>query len=138
VRWQEAVQHDLADQVEAHLLAEGLDGRLTSLDRLVARAPGSEARIRDRAREQGLLPDRVATTLASYPNRPAAWLIENEFSPADQVVIDLLATALSEVLRDGHREALIKCLPIWSAVQAGTFRTDPATIELRFFSRSCG
>lgn len=130
VRWQEAVQHDLADQVEAQLLAEGLDGRLTSLDRLVAHAPGSEACIRDRAREQGLLPDLVVRALASYPNRPASWLVHDDLSPPDQRVIDLLAIAISEVLRDGHREALVKCLPIWSAVQAGTYRTDRATIEL--------
>lgn len=130
VRWQGAVQHDLAGEVEPQLLAEGLDGRLTSLDRLVADAPGAESAIRDRAREHGLLPVRVLRALASYPERPATWLIGSEFSPADQAVVEFLAEAIAEVLRDGHREAVIKCLPIWSAVQAGTFRTDAETIEL--------
>jgi len=34
------------------------------------------------------------------------------------------------VLSDGHREAVIKCLYIWSAVQAGTFRASAETVEL--------
>jgi hypothetical protein len=38
--------------------------------------------------------------------------------------------AVLEVLKDGHREAVIKCLFIWSAVQAGTFTTDAQTIAL--------
>ena len=44
--------------------------------------------------------------------------------------IDVLARAVLGVLTDGHREAVIKCLRVWSAVQAGTFSCDAATIEL--------
>jgi hypothetical protein len=39
VRWQKAVQDDLAGMAEADFIAECLDGRLTSLDRLAAQAP---------------------------------------------------------------------------------------------------
>ena len=39
VRWQEAVQRDLAGMVEPQVLADGLDGRFTSLDRLLERCP---------------------------------------------------------------------------------------------------
>jgi len=51
-------------------------------------------------------------------------------TPPGQAEIDLLARAVLGVLMDGHREAVIKCLYIWSAVQAGTFSTSAKTIEL--------
>jgi hypothetical protein len=51
-------------------------------------------------------------------------------TPPGREEIDLLARAVLGVLMDGHREAVIKCLHIWSAVQAGTFRTSAATVEL--------
>jgi len=130
VRWQRAVQRDLTTLVEPQLLAEGLDGRLTSLDRLVAPAPETKAVIRDRAQEFGLLPIAVAKVLTSYPERPAEWLIDLEFAPPDNADVEILAKAIADVVRDGHREAIIKCLSIWSAVQAGTFRTDAATVDL--------
>lgn len=130
VRWQGAVQRDLAGRTEPSVLADGLDGRLTSLDRLVEKVPDARGFIRDRARELGLLPQSVARALASYPERPAAWLVDLDFTPPDQPEVDLLARAILEALRDGHRESIIKCLSIWSAVQAGTFRSDASTIDL--------
>ena len=130
VRWQKAVLTDLAGHADASFLAECLDGRLTSLDRLVAQVPIAKAAIKERAAEWGILPDRVAMALASYPLRPAEWLIDLEMTPPGQSEIDLLAKAVLEVLKDEHREAVIKCLYIWSAVQAGTFSTDDETIEL--------
>ncbi len=51
-------------------------------------------------------------------------------TPPDQEETDLLARAVLGVLKDGHREAVIKCLHVWSAVQAGTFSTSAETIEL--------
>ena len=130
VRWQEAVQHDLAGLVEPRPLAAGLDGRLTSLDRLVGWVPAARARIKQRAFEFGLLPDSVATVMASYPDRPAAWLIDLDARLAGQEEINLLARAILQTLHDRHREAVIKCLSIWSEIQAGTFRSDTAIIDI--------
>lgn len=131
-RWQKGVQEELKSKIEPRVLAEGLDGRLTSLDRLVGAEPDAAGVIRKHATRLGLLPSSVARALASYPTteRPAAWLVELPWKPPGQAEVELLARAISEILRDGHREALIKCLPIWSAVQAGTFRSDSRTIEL--------
>jgi hypothetical protein len=129
-RWQEAVQRDLAGRVEPQLLADSLDGRLTGLDRLVEVVPEAERIVKDRAAEHGLLPQSVARVLASYPERPAAWLVELAMTPPSQSEVDLLARAILETLRDGHQEAIIKCLSIWSAVQAGTFSSDAATVNL--------
>jgi Family of unknown function (DUF5677) len=129
LRWQKAVQEDLSGKAELRFVAECLDGRLTSLDRLAAQAP--EARgAKARAEELGLLPSSVVNALASYPLRPAEWLTGREVTPPGQDEIDVLTRAVLGVLADGHREAVIKCLWIWSAVQAGTFSSDAETIEL--------
>ena len=130
VRWQKAVQGDLAGKADARFIAECLDGRLTSLDRLAARLPEAAAAVRTRAQQHGLLPPAVSNALASYPGRPASWLAGDETVSAGEDEIRLLAHAVLGVLQDGHREAVIKCLWIWSAVHAGTFRTDSKTIEL--------
>jgi hypothetical protein len=130
VRWQKAVQRDLSGKAEPGFIAACLDGRLTSLDRLDGRVPGARAVVKVRAEEQGLLPESVAGVLASYPLRPAEWLTDREMAFPGQEDIDLLARAVLDVLKDGHREAVIKCLYVWSAVQAGTFSTSAETIEL--------
>ncbi|RRR98207.1 DUF5677 domain-containing protein [Glycomyces terrestris] len=130
VRWQKAVQEDLLGRVKPQNLADGLDGRLTGLDRLAAQDPEAKAVVKDRAEEHGLLSGTIARALASYPLRPAKWLVDIEMRPPGQEELDLLARAVLEVLKDGHRESLIKCLYIWSAVQAGTFSTSSETIEL--------
>jgi len=130
VRWQKAVQEDLSGQAEPRFIAECLDGRLTSLDRLAAQVPEAKAVVKARAEECGLLPESVASALASYPLRPAEWLVDREMTPPGREEIDLLARAVLDVLTDGHREAVIKCIYIWSAVQAGTFSTSAETIEL--------
>lgn len=130
VRWQGAVQADLKDLVPPRALADGLDGRLTSLDRLVALHDAAAEVIRERAIEYYLLTDRIAKALSTYPERPAAWLTDRELAPPDQEDVDLIAGSLLGVLRDAHREALIKCLQIWSRVQAGAFTSDQHTIDL--------
>lgn len=130
VRWQGEVQGDLAGHVEPRLLGEGLDGRLTSLDRLTEHYPKAAGVIRNRVRRFGLLPLPVAKVLAFYRERPASWLIDLEVEHPDEEDVKLLARALKETLTDGHREAVIKCLPIWSAVQAGTFSADESMIDL--------
>ncbi|MDQ2875724.1 MAG: hypothetical protein M3Y33_13405 [Actinomycetota bacterium] len=71
IRWQKAVQGDLSGTAEPHFVAECLDGRLTSLDRLAAQVPASKAAVKAWAEELGLLPEPVAITLVSYPFRPA-------------------------------------------------------------------
>ncbi|MTD59091.1 hypothetical protein GKO32_34670 [Amycolatopsis sp. RM579] len=129
-RWQRRVQEQLTGEAEPQFIAEGLDGRLTSLDRLALRLPGAAATARSVAVELGLLPELVTRTLASYPSRPAEWLADQEFTPPTEDVLGLLARSVLEVVRDGHREAVIKCLPVWSEVQAGTFSTSAETIEL--------
>lgn len=130
VRWQGAVQADLKDLVPSKALAAGLDGRFTSLDRLAALNENAAEVMRDRAIEYHLLTDEIAKALSTYPNRPAAWLTDRELAPPDQDDVDLIAASLLGVLGDGHREALIKCLQIWSGVQAGTFTSDHHTIDL--------
>ena len=130
VRWQKAVQEDLAGLAEPRFIAECLDGRLSSLDRLATQVPEARPIVKARAEERGLLPESVMNALVSYSLRPAEWLVDGEMSPPGQGEIDLLARAVLDVLKDGHREAVIKCLFIWSAVQAGTFSTSPETIEL--------
>ena len=72
----------------------------------------------------------MVNALASYPLRPAEWLTGREVTPPGQDEIDVLARAVLGVLADEHREAVIKCLWIWSTVQAGTFSSDAETIEL--------
>lgn len=130
LRWQKTVQEDLSGKAEPRFIAECLDGRLTSLDRLAAQVPDAKAVVKARAEEQGLLPDSVASALASYPYRLAEWLVAREMTPPGQEEIDLLARAVLAVLKDEHREAVIKCLYIWSAAQAGTFSASAETIEL--------
>lgn len=134
VRWQKAVQEDLSSGAEPSFLAGCLDGRLTGLDRLAAQIPGAKAVMKSRAAEHGLLPESVVRALASYPRRPAEWLIDREMAPPGQEEVDVLARAVLGALADGHREAVIKCLHIWSAVHAGTFSTSAEMVELlRFF-----
>ena len=130
LHWQKAVQGDLSGKAEAGFVAECLDGRLTSLDRLAVQVSEARAAAKARAEELGLLPGPVVNALASYPLRPAEWLTGRDVTPAGQDEIDVLARAVLGVLTDGHREAVIKCLWIWSAVQAGTFSSDAETIEL--------
>ncbi|HZO64501.1 MAG TPA: DUF5677 domain-containing protein [Kribbellaceae bacterium] len=130
MRWQEVVQTDLSGKADRRFLAECLDGRLTSLDRLAAQVPEAKTVVRTRAHERGLLPESIARVLASYPFRPAEWLVDHEMTPPGREETDLLTRAIFDVLKDGHREAIIKCIFIWSAVQAGTFSTSAETIEL--------
>lgn len=130
VRWQKAVQQDLAEEMEATTLAPLLDGRLTSLDRLRLLSEKAEQVIRERATEHGLLSISVTGAIGSYPDRPASWLFGEHVDPPTQDQLSLLARMVLETLKDGHREAVIKCLPIWSAVQAGTFKSDQEMIDI--------
>jgi hypothetical protein len=130
VLWQQAVQSDLRGEVDTKELGECLDGRLTGLERLVRSYPAAEPIVKLQAERLDLLPQPVADVLSSYPERPAAWLVDGDLRAPRRDDIVFVATALTEAIRDGHREAVIKCLSIWSAVQAGTFRSDPETIEL--------
>ena len=130
VHWQKAVQEDLSRKAAPSFIADCLDGRLTSLDRLAAQVPEARAVVKAWADERGLLPESVANAMASYPLRPAEWLVDREMAPQGQHEIDLLARAVLGVLKDGHREAVIKCLHVWSAVQVGTFSTNAETIAL--------
>lgn len=130
VDWQRVVMDDLRELADAAFLAECLDGRLTALERLGATVPAAIKIVRRRAVEQGLLPAGVSRALASYFYRPAEWLVDGAPRPPEQEDIDLLARAVIGVLKDGHRESVIKCMYVWAAVQAGTFRSDQKTIDL--------
>ncbi|MDP3209076.1 MAG: DUF5677 domain-containing protein, partial [Rhodoglobus sp.] len=130
VAWQKAVQRDLAGRAKPAFIADCLDGRFTSLDRLAAAVPEAVDSCRTRAAELHLLPPYIDSALRSYPFRPAMWLSDGEAKAPDQDDLDLILNALINLLTDGHHESLIKCLPIWSAVQAGTLSTSKETIEL--------
>ncbi|WP_460403954.1 DUF5677 domain-containing protein [Actinophytocola sediminis] len=92
--------------------------------------PQAKTTIKTRAEEHGLLPGSAQSILASYPERPAAWLEDCNPTPPSQEDIDALGRAVLAVLKDGHREAVVKCLHIWSSVQAGTLSTSAETISL--------
>ncbi|WP_198958243.1 MULTISPECIES: DUF5677 domain-containing protein [Amycolatopsis] len=130
VRWQKDVQEDLSGLAGKQFVADCLDGRLTSLDRLVSRVPQAKAVVKARAEERGLLPEPVVNALSSYPRCPAEWLTSRKVAPPGTNEVDLLTRAVFEALTDGHREAVIKCLFIWSAVQTGIFSADDRTIDL--------
>jgi hypothetical protein len=134
VRWQEDVLADLnalGEPIEdRQFLSECLNGRLTGLDRLAERLPEAKDIVVRRAGDRGLLPEPVANALATYPQRPAAWLTDREPSAPELEDLRLLSKAVREAVTDGHRDAVLKCLHIWAAVQAGTFRSDKMTIEL--------
>ncbi|MGO2069504.1 DUF5677 domain-containing protein [Glutamicibacter arilaitensis] len=130
VKWQKAVQEGLAHYGEVPWIAEVLDGRLSHLAALDLRFPEASAIAVEEAHRHGLLSEGVRSALASYPNLPAPWIIgDSEVAPPKQADLDLIHDALLSVLRDSHREALLKCLRTWSAVQAGTFSADAQTIE---------
>lgn len=130
VRWQADVLRALSGACEPRALADALDGRLTSLDRFAVATPESWPAIVATAEARGLLSTPVRRVLGSYPFLPAAWLHGLEMSPPGEAEAELCARAILEVLRDSHREALVKCLSIWAAVQAGVFRAGPELIDL--------
>jgi len=131
VRWQKAVQDRLGEHGETVFVAESLDGRLTHLSALAERLPGADDIVVEEATRFELLSEGVRRALGSYPFMPAPWLAgQVEVRPAELAELQLIRAALLGVLQDGHREALLKCLRTWSAVQAGTFSSDAQTIEL--------
>lgn len=131
VRWQKAVQDGLAAHGETTLVAESLDGRLTHLAVLAAKFSDAAEIIVTEATRYGLLSESVRRALGSYPYMPAPWLAgQGEVHPPELAELHLTRSALLGVLKDGHREALLKCLRTWSTVQAGTFRSDERTIDI--------
>lgn len=131
VKWQRAVQEGLAHHGEVVWVAEALDGRLSHLAALDAKFPDASEIVVDEASRHGLLSEGVRSALASYPYLPAPWLVGGiEVAPPKQPDLELIRDALLSVLRDGHREALMKCFRTWSTVQAGTFRSSGRTIDL--------
>ncbi|WP_283559910.1 hypothetical protein [Paenarthrobacter sp. PH39-S1] len=131
VKWQKAVQEGLAHHGEVAWVAEALDGRLSHLAALAAKFPDASVIVVDEAGRHGLLSEGVRSALASYPYLPASWLVGDiEVAPPKQPDLELIRDALLSVLRDGHREALMKCFRTWSTVQAGTFRSSGPTIDL--------
>lgn len=131
VRWQKAVQDGLAAHGESTLVADSLDGRLTHLAVLAAKFSDAAEVIVAEATRYGLLSEGVRSALGSYPYMPAPWLAgQGEVRPPELAELQLIRSALLGVLKDGHREALLKCLRTWSTVQAGTFRSDEKTIGI--------
>ncbi len=131
VKWQKAMQKRLAHHREDAWVAEALDGRLSHLAALAMKFPDASGLVVGEADRHGLRSEGVRSALASYPYMPAPWLVGDiEFEPPKRSDLELIRAALLSVLRDGHREALIKCLRTWSTVQAGTFSSDSLTIDL--------
>lgn len=131
LKWQKAVQEGLAHHGKGGWVAEALDGRLTHLAALATMFPDVSVIAVDEADRHGLLSERVRSALASYPSMPVPWLVGDiEAKPPELSDLELIHDALLSVTRDGHREALIKCLRTWSTVQAGTFRSSGPTIDL--------
>ncbi|MGJ9420899.1 DUF5677 domain-containing protein [Aeromicrobium sp. CF3.5] len=129
VRWQRALLDEFPDANRSDL-ASGLDGRMTSLDRLIDAVPDIAESVRTHARKFGLLSDTVTEALRLYPERPGQVLGSSDPSVLTNVGGNLLVKAVYDCMTDGHREAVIKCISIWAAVQAGTFSTDHTTIDL--------
>jgi hypothetical protein len=131
VKWQAAVQANLAHHDDSEWVAETLDGRLTHLATLAERYPDASAIVVDAANRRGLLSEEVRRALASYPYLPARWLVgDDEVAPPQQADLEFLREAVLGVMKDGHRQALLKCFRTWSTVQAGTFRSSPETVDL--------
>ncbi|NVM97010.1 DUF5677 domain-containing protein [Arthrobacter wenxiniae] len=131
VKWQKAVQEGLSHHGEVRWVAEMLDGRLSHLAALAVRFPDAFEIAVEEANRHGLLSGGVRSALASYPYLPAPWLVGDiEVAPPKESDLELIHDALLSVLRDGHREALLKCFRTWSAVHAGTFSADARTVEL--------
>ncbi|RIR68675.1 hypothetical protein D2E59_05695 [Mycobacteroides abscessus] len=130
VRWQGRVLAELEGSIEPAFLAECLDGRLSGLQRLSTRNPDVIDVVTAHASRLGLLSDGVRRTLSSYPGRPAEWLTGLGMEPPGESEIDRLATAVLAAMTDGHREAIIKCMAIWSRVQAGTLSSSQETVDL--------
>lgn len=130
VQWQGDVVRDLAGTIDDVALASGLNGRLTALARLGDEHEDRQQRLVKAAKTHGLLSAEVEHALACYPYRPAGWLTSVEIHTPDQAEVDLVARSILTVLTDAHLEALLKCLPVWAAVQAGVGHYDPVTIDL--------
>ena len=131
VRWQKAVQDGLAAHGETTLVAESLDGRLTHLAVLAAKFSDAAELIVAEATRYGLLSVGVRSALGSYPYMPAPWLAgQGQVRPPGLPELQLIRSALLAALKDGHLEALLKCLRTWSTVQAGSFRSDEKTIDI--------
>lgn len=131
VEWQKAVQERVAGHDEDGWIAETLDGRLTNLAALAARFPDAPVIVVEEADRRGLLSEGVRGALASYPHLPARWLVGDvEVTPPQRHDLELITDALIGVIKNSHREALLKCLRTWSTVQAGTFRSSAETIDL--------
>ncbi len=131
-KWQGEVVDELRTTLGDKQLARGLDGTLSGLDQLTETDENLQAILRARASEHGLLSTAVRTALSSYPDRPAEWLVPLELKPPDEDDVKLIAKAVYEAISDGHREALLKCLSIWSSVHTRTFSTSKETIDLLF------
>lgn len=130
VTWQGQVADELRDDVPGERLARGLDGTLSGLNALGRTGDEVQMLVRTRATQHGLLSEHVQSALASYPYRPAEWLVLREMQPPQQDDVELVGRAIYEAISDGHREAVLKCLYIWSAVHARTFSSSEETIDL--------
>jgi len=108
-----------------------LDGRLTHLAVLAAKFSDAAELIVAEATRYGLLSVGVRSALGSYPYMPAPWLAgQGQVRPPGLPELQLIRSALLAALKDGHLEALLKCLRTWSTVQAGSFRSDEKTIDI--------
>lgn len=130
-KWQTRCVDDLS-KLDGFETKGRLDGRLTSLAALGDEDERARLIIVDTALELGLLDPNISEVLSLYTGRPAPWFVfEPETDPPNESrAFKGLALAIYSVLRDRHKEALIKVLPVWARVADQTLRTDGITIDL--------
>ncbi len=128
------LQQDVNRVLAPELVA--LDGRLTSLEAVPV---GSRATVLPTLQREisdaGAMPGLLLAALRLYPDLPGRWLLVDAFDYRhDEHAPDDALSFLSEVVRvvaiDGHREALLKFVPMAWAVVTGNFRSDQDTIDV--------
>lgn len=130
VNWQKELIGTLGLRGHAQGSVEYLDGRLSGLELLAKESIERQDTIRNAASRHGLLPGELRRLLLIYPSFPGRWILENKETMApEDTDLSNLHDAVVGVLSNGHREALIKCISIWAAVQGGTFSADKLFIE---------
>jgi len=127
VNWQKELIATLKLNNQSKGLVECLDGRLSGIEILAQGSIKRQGIIREAAIKHGLLPDRLQQILLTYPSFPGRWIFKAE-APEETQKTDLFDAVIA-VLGDGHREALIKCISIWAALQGGTFSADKTFLD---------
>jgi len=124
-RFQSAVRDIEGVTSSENRRAVSLDGRLTSLDQIPEQFHEQIVDIaRDRNATDILIPTELRSVLRLYPNLPGRWLLIEPWSDGNLDAnsadgLNLLALTLTGIMADGHKEALLKFLPLsWDVLTA--------------------